>query len=224
MASFADSRHRRGLPSQGFGTLQRLLLACGVFGPVVLFATDLFAGMARPGYNFVIQSASVLGAPGAPTRPVVVGLDLVADVLVMAFGVGVWISAGNRRTLRVIGGLLVMTVMLQMVALAFFPFHPGESTSGYANTMNVALMAPSIVGWFLAIAVGAVAFQSWFRFFSIALLVALLVEDVLTTAGASLFVSGGHPGSLVGIQERAMAYGFYVWMAVLALIQLRKGT
>ena len=203
--------------------LQRPLLRCGIFASALFCATDVLAGTMRPGYNFATQSMSVLSAPGAPTRLLVLPLDLAANLLVVAFGIGVWRSAGQKRSLRAIGGLLVATAVLQSVAVAFFPFRPAQPTSTIANKMNVALMAPSIAGWFLAVALAAVPFRNWFRFCSIGLLGAWLVEDVLATAGASLFISAGHPGSMVGIQERSMAYGVYAWLILLALVQLRAG-
>jgi hypothetical protein len=201
--------------------LRRLLLVSGIFASILTYATDLIAGTMRPGYNFARQSASVLSAPDAPTRALVLPLDLVADGLVVACGVGVWLSAGRRRSLRTIGGLLVASAVLQAVAVAFFPFRPAQPASTVANKLNVALMAPSIVGWFLIVVLGAVPFRNWFRFFSVGLLAAWFVEDVLATAGASLFVAGGQPGSMVGLQERSMAYGFYAWLALFAYLRFR---
>ena len=202
-------------------SVQIALLVCGVVAAVVSAAADLIASAARPGYNLASQSASVLTEPGAPTRTFVVGYNLTVGLLVIAFAIGLWLSAGRKRFLRVIAGVLVIAAMLQGVAVVLYPFHPGEPNSSPANTINVALMAPSVAGWFLAIALGAVAFKSWFRWFSVSLLVALFVEDFLTTAGASWFVAGGSAGSLVGIQERASGYGFYAWLALLSLVQVR---
>jgi hypothetical protein len=201
--------------------VRRLLLVSGIFASVLTYATDLIAGTMRPAYNFARQSASVLSAPDAPTRAVVLPLDLLADGLVVACGVGVWLSAGRRRSLRAIGGLLVASAVLQAVAVAFFPFRPAQPASRMANKLNVAFMAPSIVGWFLIVVLGAMPFRNWFRFFSVGLLAVWLVEDVLATAGASLFVAGGQSGSMVGLQERSMAYGFYAWLALLACVCLR---
>lgn len=219
-ANTASEDRRPSSASVSWWTLQRALLLCAIGAGVVTGAIDLIAGALRPGYNFAFQSISVLSAPGAPTRPFVLGFDLVVDALVIAFAVGLWLSAGQKHAIRALAGLLVSAAVLQSVAVVLFPYHPDEPSSSFANTMNVALMAPSIVGWFLAIVLGAVAFRNWFRWFSISLLVALLVEDFLATAGASLFVAGGHPGSLVGFQERANVYGFYTWVALLALVQL----
>ncbi|MDQ4012322.1 MAG: DUF998 domain-containing protein, partial [Thermoproteota archaeon] len=58
------------------------------------------------GYSFTSQAISELSAIGAPTRPLVVTLGIIYDVLLIAFGLCVWIiAAGQRRAPRLIGGL-----------------------------------------------------------------------------------------------------------------------
>lgn len=199
----------------------RLLLIAGVLAATISFATDVAAGLMRPGYNFASQSSSVLTTLGASSRPFVVGLDLVANALVIAFAVGLWLTAGHKRSPRVIAGLVAGSAVLQSIAVVVFPFNPAGARDDFTNSLNVVLMAPTIGAWILAIVLGAVAYRNWFRFFSIGLLLAWLVEDVLATSGASLLVAGGVPGSLVGLQERSMGYGFWLWVALLAIVQFR---
>jgi hypothetical membrane protein len=97
--------------SQKMGTsskLRNVLLICGILASLLYVATDILAGMLWEGYRFSSQAISELSAIGAPTRPLVVTLGIIYDVLLMAFGLCVWvIAAGKRRALRLIGGLLV---------------------------------------------------------------------------------------------------------------------
>lgn len=69
--------------------LQKVLLSCGILAPLLYLGTDLLAGKLLKGYSFSSQSMSELGVAGSPTRPLVVGLTLVASVFMFAFGVGV---------------------------------------------------------------------------------------------------------------------------------------
>ena len=215
-------RQRRPLPAIPLTAATRTqpLLACGVVATAISFATDLTAGTIWPGYNFLTQSASVLTVPGAPSRPFVIALQLAANVLVVAFAYGLWLAPGRKRSLKAIAILVALSAVLQSIAVTVFPFHPDGGTGEFVNTANVVLMAPSIGAWFLAIGLGAFAIRNWFRYLSIGLLLALLVEDLVATAGASLLVAGGHAGSRVGLQERSMGFGFWAWVAVLALVQL----
>lgn len=205
---------------------RQVLLVCGLLAAAISWATDITAAATRTGYDAVLQSASVLTVPGAPSRLPVVGMQLVANGLVVAFAFGLWSTGGGKRIPRLIAALVTVSAVLQTIAVVWFPFIPGRPAGDAANSLNVALMAPSIAGWFLAIALAAFSQPTWLRLFSIALLLALLVEDLLATAGAAWLVPGAHAGSLVGLQERATGYGFWAWIALVAwacLLGTRRG-
>ena len=199
--------------------LPTILLLTGIVAPLLYLTTDLVASSMLPGYSMVTQSTSVLSAPGARTRVLVATLFLVVYSLVVVFGVTVWLSAGGSWSLRLIAWLLIGSAILQALGIVVFPYHPAEAASAVPNVLNLAMLVPSIVIWYLVIVLGVVAFDNWFRFFSIGLLLPWLGYVVLATVGASFFVPGGHPGALVGLQERSMAYTFYLWMALFAVVQ-----
>src|SRR3712207_5080593 len=104
--------------SQKMGTaskLRKVLLICGILASLLYVATDIVAGMLWEGYSFSTQAISELSAIGAPTRSLVVTLGLIYDVLLIAFGLYVWIIAAGggdqrrqrRHALRLVGGVLV---------------------------------------------------------------------------------------------------------------------
>jgi hypothetical protein len=197
------------------GGLPTILLLSGIIAALLYVATDIAAGTILPGYNFASQSTGYLSTPGASTRTMVVVLFLVVYSLVCVFGATLWLTAGGSWSLHLIAGLLIGSAVLQAVAVAFFPYQPGETVT----SLNTLIQIPSIVSWFIVIALGIVAFQNWFRYFSIGVLLAWLVEDLLATAGASLLVPGAHSGSFIGFQERFMAYSVYLWIALLAILR-----
>jgi hypothetical protein len=80
-------------------------------------------------YSSTHQTVSELFAIGAPSRPFVVPLFLTYDVLVIAFGLGVWGSAGRNRALRVVGGLEVAYGAVGLVG----PFTPIHLRAGPGN-------------------------------------------------------------------------------------------
>ena len=203
--------------------LPTILLLTGILGPLLYLVTDLVASSLLPGYSMITQSTSVLSAPGARTRVLVATLFLTVYSLVAIFGATIWLSAGGSWPLRLIAVLLVGSAVLQALGVAIFPYHPGEAPSSPPNVLNLALLVPSIVSWYIVIVLGVVGFENWFRYFSIVLLVPWLAYVVLATVGASFFHPGGHPGALVGAQERSMAYTFYLWMAILAVVQFGSG-
>src|SRR4029453_9134326 len=87
--------------------LRKILLSCGVLSPILYAISDVLAGKQWEGYSFRDQTISELAAIGAPSRPLFTFLLLLVYGLMVAFGVGVWKSAGVHRRLHIVGGLLV---------------------------------------------------------------------------------------------------------------------
>ena len=58
-------------------------LAGGLMASAATIATDQIAGALTKGYSFVEQSVSELSAVGAPTRALVVPVDLARDMLLI---------------------------------------------------------------------------------------------------------------------------------------------
>lgn len=196
--------------------VRTLLLICGILAALLNVGTDILAGVLWPGYSFIAQSASELSALGAPTRPFVVLLELMYDVLMITFGVGVWRSAGRNRALRVTACLVIGNVAITVVASAFFPMRLGAS----ATTPGVILGAVSVLCFLLAMGFGAAAFRNWFRFYSIGTLLAYLILAIMRI-WVSPQTGEVAPTSLVGIQERTMIYSYMLWVVLLAIVLLR---
>lgn len=71
----------------------------------------------RGGYSFKDQAISELTAPGAPVRPLMLAAMTAHGLLLIAFAVGIWRSAGHNRSLRWVEPLLI--------ASSIVGFHPG---------------------------------------------------------------------------------------------------
>jgi hypothetical protein len=68
-------------------------------------------------------------AIGAPSRSLVVPLFFLYGVLLIAFGLGVWGSAGRNRALRAMAGLLVGFGVVCLMG-PFIPMHQRGSSGG----------------------------------------------------------------------------------------------
>ena len=199
--------------------LRRLLLFCGMAAAILTIATDIVAGLCTNNYHFLSQSANLLSAARAPTRPYVLPLNLTANVLMIAFSLGLWFSPHPHWAMRVTAGLILASALLSSVAAAFFPIHPELSYKDYPNNINVIVMGVGVLCFFLAIIFSVIGHNNWFRYFSIGLLVLFLLEDIIATRGTQPSLDGS-PGPLVGLQERTMIYGEMFWMALQALLLL----
>lgn len=121
------------------------MLFCGILSPLLYLATDRLAGRLLNGYSFASQSMSELSAAGSPTRSLVLSLNLVAALLMIAFGVGGWIR------------VLSIAIPASYVLLAILRFATADSSSaGQAAPLMGAqerTMVYSFLSWVLALAI-----------------------------------------------------------------------
>ena len=108
-------------------TVRKVLLALGIVGPLFYVAADILLATRWEGYSYTDQTVSELFAIGAPTRPLAVLLMLTYGVLAIAFGLGVWESAGEKLALRVVAVGLIGKEVLGSVATLFAPIHLREA-------------------------------------------------------------------------------------------------
>ncbi len=203
--------------------LRNLLLICGILASLLYVGTDILAGMLWEGYSFTHQAISELSAIGAPTRPLVVPLDLAYDVLVIAFGLGVW-GYSRKRALRFVGGLLVGMGAVGLVQVSFFPMHLRGAEVTFTDIMHGILAGVHVLLFLLAMGFGATAYGKRFRLYSIGTLLTLIVLGAVSgfMAGAQITVQGfTTPPQWFGAIERITIYGSTLWVVVLAIVLLR---
>jgi hypothetical protein len=89
-----------------------------------------------------------------------------------------------------------------------------------ADTAHLILAGVTGALMFAAMAFGAAALGMWFRIYSIATIVILLVFGALTTANASR-VAANLPTPWAGLWERINIGVFLLWVVVLAIVLMR---
>lgn len=205
---------------------RRALLACGLLSSLLYVVTTVLAAMMWEGYSSTSQTISELFAIDAPSRPLVVPLFLVHGVLLIAFAIGVWGSAGRRRALRVTAGLLIADGVVGLVTTAFFPIHlrgaggAGGTGGTPTDTMHAVLTAVLVLLIVLAIGFGAGAFGPGFRLYSLVTLVTLIVFGALAGMQGSR-LAANEPTPWLGVFERVNVGGYLLWLLVLAVALLR---
>jgi len=158
-------------------TLERVLLICGILAPLLYVGGEILAAMRYPGYSYMNQFVSQLSAIGAPTRPFMVALYAVFDALVIAFGIGVWASAGRKRSLRVTGILLVALGVKGLVD-SQFPSLAMQLQGGLAaQTPHIIDTGVGALLVMLFIGFGAAAHGKGFRLYSIATIPRIAQRD-----------------------------------------------
>ncbi len=204
--------------------LRKILLDCGIVSSLLYVGADIFGAMRYEGYSYTAQTISELSAIGAPTASLIAPLYTTYSVLMVAFGAGVWSSAGRTRALRVTGALLAAIGIFGMSVWPHFPMHMREALAagGRTETDTMHVVSAGVVSAMilLAIGFGASAFGRRFRFYSFATIVVLLVSGVLTAMGAPL-IEANLPTPWIGVTERINIGGYLLWVVVLAIGLLR---
>jgi len=195
----------------------KVLLACGAASSVVYAATDILASMRWQGYDWTARMVSDLLAVSAPTRSFIVVPMVLYNLLIFAFGTGVWSRAGNRR-LRIAGAILIAYGIVSMIGLFVFPLN--YAAEGAGATMHQVVTFALIVLMFAFIAFAAAGSGRAFRIYSIATVVVIVVGAIL--AGAQIpRIEADLPTPGLGVYERLNIYSMLLWVAVFSISLLR---
>jgi hypothetical protein len=212
-------------PSMTRFSARRILLGCGVAFAVLWIGMDVVASILYDGYSYRDQTVSELSAIGAPTRPFWFALGTVWSMLVIAFAVGVWQSAGPMHALRIVAGLLITYAVITLAVGPFSSMHQREVLAAggatLSDTLHLIVTGIGVFTFLLEIDFAATAFGTWFRLYSIATIVAMLVFGAITSFYAPQ-VQANEPTPWVGVYERINAYGYMLWIVVLAVVLRRK--
>ncbi len=214
------SRDTRAIPEGG--AAHKALLVCGILSSLLYGA--MITWIRYEGYSPISQVPSELTALGAPTRPLWMVLGPVYDVLVVAFGAGVWMSANGNRALRIAGALFAGFGVVGGIAWPFAAMHQREVLAAggatWSDTLHVILGLMTVLFMLVAIGIGAAAFGRPFRLYSIVTILVLFVFGTLTGL-ESPRLAANQPTPWIGLWERITIYAFLLWVAVLAIALLR---
>lgn len=196
-----------------------LLLICGILGALLYPLTDIIAGNLYKGYSFNEQTVSELFAIGAPTSPLVVALFTISSLLFIAFAYGIWLLSGGKRILRALALMIFGNAVNSLILWNFYPMHMRGIQPTFTDTMHGILAINPFV--LISLILGAVYFKNWFRCYSIATILLLMIMVVFAVPKAIL-VYENRPTPGLGIMERASQYGHQVWHALLAIMLLYR--
>jgi len=200
---------------------RRVLLACGILSPLSYAVADALAGMRWQGYSFRDQVISELGAIGAPSRPLFSILLIAVYLLLTAFGVGVWRSAGSDRRLRAVAGLLVGLGVLALAVGQFVPMQPRGTEQGLTGALHLVEGAVAMLMVMAAMGFAAAAFGGRFRLYTFATIALILAFGAWSAMDAPR-IEAGLATPWAGVKERIFWYAYQLWFAVLALYLLRR--
>lgn len=203
-----------------YGMLRQILLGCGIVAPVLYVVTTVIAAQRWAGYSVAGQSVSELFAVEAPTKAFVDPWLIAYSLLVYAFGVGIWLSAGGKRALRVAAGGIVAKELLGLVIQLFFPMHLRGNEATFSDTMHATLTGVGVLVMLVAIGFGAAALGKRFRLYSLGTFLIFLLMAILAFADAGRMAQGLST-PWVGVWERINIFAYFMWTVVLAIVLWR---
>jgi hypothetical protein len=210
---YATGPRLRGKGNSRAENLRKALLACGVLSALVYVGWHEVAALQWDGYSRISNAVSELHLTGAPSKPLLDPWEgIVYHPLVIAFGVGVWLSARGKRALQVVGALLVVYgvnfVLWQLFSEASLAVH-------------LVLSGVSIGAMLGQMAFGAAAFGARFRLYSIATLITVLAAFSWALSYAPA-VEAGDPTPYMGLAERVAFSAYFLWICVLSAALWRR--
>ncbi len=134
--------------------VRKVLLVCGVISFPLYFTGHIVAGMQLEGYSHIDQMVSELNAVGAPTRPLVLAFGIVYEALVIAFGIGVWRAAHEKRPLRVAAIALVAFGVIGMLGW-FAPMTPRGTEGSATDIAHIVYAIATVLSMVLFIGFGS---------------------------------------------------------------------
>jgi len=197
--------------------LKRTLLLCGIYSSLWYVLVNVIVPAQYPGYNVASYTVSELSAIDAPTRTLWVALCAFYSLLLIAFGIGIWISADNLKKLRFVAALFIFDALF-----GFFwpPMHQREVIAAgggtSTDTMHLLWAYITLGLMLLKIGFGAAALGKGFRIFSIVAVILFLVFGTLTGLEAP-GIESGEPTPYIGIWERLNIGVYMIWVIVFAL-------
>lgn len=142
--------------------------------------------------------------------------------LVVAFGIGVWLAAGSKRSLRVTGTLLVA---FAIIGLFWPPMHQrgtiGSPSASLTDTLHIVFAGVQVLLMALFIAFGSGVRGKGFRIYSILTIAAMIVSGAIVGTQISA-IAAGRPTPWMGLVERVSVYSPLLWVVVLATVLLKS--
>jgi hypothetical protein len=200
---------------------KKVLLVCGILSTIVYVVAIILGALQWKEYDSISQTVSELFAIDAPSARLVIPLLLIYSIFVFAFGMGVWLSAGTKRILRVVAGLIIAKEILGVIATLFAPMHMRGIEVSLTDTMHGVLTAVGVLLCMLpTVGFGALIFGKGFRIYSVITIMIFLIFGILAGMNGSK-IAENQPTPLAGVWERINILTYFIWVIIFTVKLLR---
>jgi hypothetical protein len=202
----------------------KFLLLCGTFSSLVYVIANMVGAMIWQGYSTASQTVSELSAIDAPSRPLMIWFFTGYSLLVIAFGLGVKLTAGTNGTLKTLSSLLMLYGFVCLTA-PLTPMHLRQELAAagksLTDTMHIISTIVDLVFILLIIGFAAATLGKGFRLYSKITIFVLFAFGVWTGLDVAN-MEANLPTPWMGIKERINIGAFLLWMIVLSFVLVRR--
>jgi hypothetical protein len=199
-----------------------ILLTCGILSSLLYILTDIISVVIWTDYHYASQTVSELFAVDSPIRIFVVVCFILYAFLIYGFGIGIWLTSHDKRSLKVAAILIIGKEILGLTGTLFFPIHMRGVEGNYSDIMHGIVTAVGVfLFMFPAMIAGAVAFKGIFRIYSIVTMTLFVFFGILTGSMQPQYVDN-LPTPMMGIWERINIYGYMIWIVILSIKLLKS--
>lgn len=193
--------------------VRRILFLFGIIAVLVYVVAVVLGGLLRPGYSHLSQAVSELIATGAPNKPLLDGLFIAYNGLLIVFAWAVGMSIRGDRRLPVAGAVVLAVVgALGLVMTIWFPMDPRGAVPTTIGTIHLVLAGALSLGSIVAILFIALGLPDRGPWWVYCMVSAVLV--FLSGGFAAWTASQGNP--LMGLAERITIGLFLQWVAAMS--------
>jgi hypothetical protein len=135
---------------------------------------------------------------------------------IILFGIGVFLSAKNKLSLKFSGALLVIWGIIDYLWM-FFPMNMRGNIGSATDSWHLIIAAVTVLSLTLIMGFGSGAKGKKFRIYSIMSIVVMLSLGFILGKMAPK-VAANEPTHWIGIIERITVFTPMIWMSILAII------
>jgi hypothetical protein len=200
--------------------MKKNLLCCGIISSLLYLVATIIGAEIWSDYSSTSQTVSELIAIQAPSAPFVVPCFIIYSILVIAFGIGIWLYSKKSKLLRASALLIILKEIIGLSIVLFFKIHLRGIQQTTSDEMHLYLTGIGVLGcMFPAICLAASALKHWFRIFSLIIAMLFLIFGYLTGLDAQN-MNANIPTPWMGIYERINIFAYFLWMGVFTIVLL----
>jgi hypothetical protein len=200
----------------------RYLLYYGILSTAWYIITNIIVPAQYAGYNISSQTVSELSAIDSPTRTLWIVLCSFYTLLLVAFGIGVWLTSDQNKKLRFVATIIIFDAVF---GIFWPPMHQREVIAAgggtTSDTLHIIWTFIHLLLVLLMIGFGAAALGKGFRIYSIVTVVLFIVFGILTSR-ESHGIDTGQATPYIGIWERINMGAYMLWIVVFAIELIRR--